>query len=89
MPAAISLHIPWQSVCTGTTYSHPSLKRISLNSFGVAGHRISGKEEARRPSSSASQPNLFQAFPIEISAMLAKRLDVSRQVGQRSKRTGE
>jgi hypothetical protein len=72
MPAAISLHIPSQSLCTGTTYSHPSLERINLNPFGATDHRIGRKQEARRHSSSASQRNLFHAFPIEIFAMLAK-----------------
>src|ERR1700676_5255488 len=72
MPAAISLHIPWQSLCTGTTYSHPSLGRINLNPLGATDHRIGRKQEAWRHSSSASQRNLFQAFPMEIFGMQAK-----------------
>jgi hypothetical protein len=85
MPAAISLHIPWQSLCTGTTYSHPSLVRINLNAFGTTDHWIGQKAAARLHSSSAAQRNLFQAFSMEIFAMLAQGSASPRQVSQRSK----
>jgi hypothetical protein len=72
MPAAISRHIPWQCLCTGTTYSHPFLGRTILDPCGAADHRIGQNKKRGRILSSASLRNLFQAFSIENVAMPAQ-----------------